>query len=70
MTRPPNDPLTNPQPGDVIKSPSGAKRTVKSADTSAVWYLVEAHGLRCDFICSPDEWRIEAKTAEVLHVAE
>jgi hypothetical protein len=54
---------------DVIKAKSGAVRTVKDSNGVSVWYRVDIGGLSCDFGCLVEEWRIEAKDAEVLHVA-
>ena len=63
------DPLTEPMESDVIKTKSGAVRTVKDSNGVSVWYRVELNGWTCDFGCLVEEWRIEAKDAEVLHVA-
>jgi hypothetical protein len=64
------DPRKDPRPGDGIKSKSGAIRQVKASNEMSVWYEIDVHGLRCDFGCLLEEWRIEAENAEVLHVAE
>jgi hypothetical protein len=59
-------PLTDPRPGDAIKSEGGAIRRVTDCDGVAVWYTLRAHGVECPFSCLIEEWRIEAKNAEII----
>ena len=70
MTRPPNDPLTNPQPGDVVKSPCGVERTVLMVNIQSVSYRTNLYDIQCEFCCSMSEWRLDMSEAEVLNVAQ
>ena len=63
------DPRKDPRPGDVIRSKAGAHRTVEASNQTSVWYTIYNHELRCRFGCLLEEWRIDAKDCEVLHVA-
>ena len=68
MTRPPNDPLTNPQPGDILSilPPDPEKAIVTNVTADSVTVAMEFRGI----VTSRSGWAELMQTAEVLHVAQ
>lgn len=72
-TRPPNDPLTNPQPGDIIRRYGNQTLKVVSAQVGkSVCYstMVGAQWLNSTQRMPLSNWRVYMADAEVLNVAQ
>jgi len=75
VTRPQNDPLTNPQPGDVVRIGQGWTRRVVQRDAETVEFY-STFGKRSTgtvigpYMQSIQKWVSESANAEVLNVAQ
>lgn len=71
-TRPPNDPLVNPQPGDVVRIRAGSRRTVTARDGDQVVMSSVSPGFPspCEWRQPINNWLEQVRGAEVLNVAE
>lgn len=75
MNRPPNDPLTNPQPGDVVRIGEGLTRRVSQRKADTVEFYSTFGKRSTETVTGPysqsvDMWVGESVNVEVLHVSQ